>query len=143
MEILDKVGDAFNLVLGGTERFITNMFGSSNERRVRQIGFTRDKQGNPSGFDKGALAIVRGGTAPVTAEVFRQRLEDGLADEIHRMLNEGVVATAADIDLCMIMGAGYPFQMGGITPFLDRVGASERVFGDTFNHPRIAGVTAA
>jgi hypothetical protein len=59
------------------------------------------------------------------------------------MLDEGVVASAADIDLCMIMGAGYPFQMGGITPYLDRCGASERVFGDTFNHPRIAGVAKA
>jgi preprotein translocase subunit SecA len=48
MEILDKFGDAFNVVLGGTERFITRMFGSSNERRVRQIGFVRDKQGNSS-----------------------------------------------------------------------------------------------
>ena len=45
MEILDKVGDAFNLVLGGAERFITNIFGSSNERRVRNIGFSRDKSG--------------------------------------------------------------------------------------------------
>jgi len=125
--------------------FPDRFFDSENLHKLADYGriITRDKQGNPSGFDKGALSIVRGGTAPVTAEVFRQRLEDGLADEIHRMLNEGVVATAADIDLCMIMGAGYPFQMGGITPFLDRVGASERVFGDTFNHPRIAGVTAA
>lgn len=48
MEILDKFGDAFNVVLGGTERFITRMFGSSNERRVRGIGFVRDKQGNSS-----------------------------------------------------------------------------------------------
>ena len=43
MEILDKFGDAFNVVLGGTERFITRLFGSSNERRVRQIGFVRDR----------------------------------------------------------------------------------------------------
>ncbi len=46
MEILDKFSDAFNVVLGGTERFITRLFGSSNERRVRSIGFLRDKQGN-------------------------------------------------------------------------------------------------
>ena len=46
MEIMDKVGDAFNVVLGGAERFITGLFGSSNERRVKAIGFTRDKQGN-------------------------------------------------------------------------------------------------
>ncbi|MCF8540413.1 MAG: enoyl-CoA hydratase/isomerase family protein [Aurantimicrobium sp.] len=125
--------------------FPDRFFDSENLHKLADYGriITRDKQGNANGFDKGALAIVRGGTAPVTAEVFKQRLEDGLADEIHRMLAEGVVASAADIDLCMIMGAGWPFQMGGITPYLDRCGASERVFGDTFNHPRIAGVTAA
>ena len=122
--------------------FPDRFFDSPNLHKIAEHGkiITRDKRGNVSGFDKGALQIVRGGTAPVTAEVFKQRLEDGLADEIHRMLAEGVVASAADIDLCMIMGAGWPFQMGGITPYLDRCGASERVFGDTFNHPRIAGV---
>jgi 3-hydroxyacyl-CoA dehydrogenase len=125
--------------------FPDRFFDSENLHKLADYGriITRDKRGNANGFDKGALAIVSGGTAPVTAEVFKQRLEDGLADEIHRMLAEGVVASAADIDLCMIMGAGWPFQMGGITPYLDRCGASERVFGDTFNHPRIAGVTAA
>jgi hypothetical protein len=29
--------------------------------------------------------------------------------------------------------------MGGVTPYLDRVGASERVFNDTFHHPVIRG----
>ena len=56
------------------------------------------------------------------------------------MLQEGVVSAPEDIDLCMILGAGWPFQMGGVTPFLDRVGASERVFGDTFHHPDDAAV---
>ena len=48
MEILDKVGDAINVVLGGAERLITGLFGSSNERRVKAIGFSRDKQGRAS-----------------------------------------------------------------------------------------------
>jgi len=30
--------------------------------------------------------------------------------------------------------------MGGATPYLDRDGASERAFGDTFHHPKIVGV---
>ena len=58
------------------------------------------------------------------------------------MLDDEVVAAAEDIDLCMILGAGWPFQMGGITPYLDRVGASERVFGGTFHTPRIEGTEA-
>uniref|UniRef100_A0A7C2P2L9 Protein translocase subunit SecA n=1 Tax=Schlesneria paludicola TaxID=360056 RepID=A0A7C2P2L9_9PLAN len=46
MEVLERIGDVFNAGLSRAERFITGMFGSSNERRVRQIGFLRDKQGN-------------------------------------------------------------------------------------------------
>ena len=59
------------------------------------------------------------------------------------MLETQVVHAAEDIDLCMILGAGWPFQMGGITPYLDRVGASERVFGGTFHTPAIRGIGAA
>ncbi|GAB2819711.1 3-hydroxyacyl-CoA dehydrogenase NAD-binding domain-containing protein [Alpinimonas psychrophila] len=100
----------------------------------------RDKKGAVTGFDKGAEAIIRGGSSPITQDEFRVRVEDGLADEIHRMLDEKVVVGAEDIDLCMILGAGWPFQMGGVTPYLDRVGASQRAFGGTFHTPLIRGV---
>ena len=52
------------------------------------------------------------------------------------MLDEGVVAEAQDIDLCLILGAGWPFHLGGITPYLDREGVSERVTGERFLPPR-------
>lgn len=45
MEILDRIGDFFNAATGKIERGITRMFGSSNERRIRELGFTRDKAG--------------------------------------------------------------------------------------------------
>ncbi len=48
------------------------------------------------------------------------------------MLDEGVVAEPQDIDLCMILGAGWPFHLGGVTPYLDRSGTSERVTGKRF-----------
>ena len=47
-----------------------------------------------------------------------------------------------DIDLCLILGAGWPFIDGGASPYLDREGASERVFGDTFHHPPIRGIAS-
>ncbi|MBW4032614.1 MAG: 3-hydroxyacyl-CoA dehydrogenase [Acidobacteria bacterium] len=104
----------------------------------------KDAKGKVKGFDPAAMAIVMkhvpAGATPSTAAELRQRIEDGLADEIHRMLDEKVVAAAEDIDLCLILGAGWPFQMGGITPYLDRVGASQRVFGGTFHTPMIVGV---
>ena len=48
------------------------------------------------------------------------------------MLDEGVVAEPQDIDLCMLLGAGWPFHLGGITPYLDRTGVSERAGGGRF-----------
>ncbi|MEJ7705602.1 MAG: hypothetical protein WKF47_19180 [Geodermatophilaceae bacterium] len=48
------------------------------------------------------------------------------------MLDEGVVAQAQDIDLCVLLGAGWPFHLGGITPYLDREGISEKVHRAAF-----------
>jgi len=64
-------------------------------------------------------------------EVLARALE-GLAQEIRIMLDEGVVAAPEDIDLCMILGAGWPFHLGGITPYLDRTGIAEKVTGARF-----------
>ena len=121
--------------------FPDRFFESANLHKLAELGhiFERDSKGKIKGYDPKAVAIVAGGTTPMTGEQLRTRIEDGLADEIHRMLEDEVVAAAEDIDLCLILGAGYPFQMGGVTPYLDRSGASERAFGDTFHHPPIRG----
>ena len=98
----------------------------------------KSKQGKVEDLSKaGRKALKLGSTAVSEAEILR-RVEDELAGEIKIMLDEGVVAAAEDIDLCLILGAGWPFQAGGATPYLDRVGASERTFGGTFHDPRVA-----
>jgi 3-hydroxyacyl-CoA dehydrogenase/enoyl-CoA hydratase/carnithine racemase len=124
------------------EAFPERFYRSENLHKLAEHGklLEKDSKGKIKGIDKTAAKIIGGGKNPWTKEQILQRLEDGLADEIHRMLEDDVVHAAEDIDLCMILGAGFPFQMGGITPYLDRVGASERVFGDTFHHPPVKGV---
>jgi 3-hydroxyacyl-CoA dehydrogenase/enoyl-CoA hydratase/carnithine racemase len=121
--------------------FPDRFFESEKLHKLAELGhiFERDSKGKIKGYDKKAIDIVSGGTSPMTGEELRIRIEDGLADEVHRMLDDGVVSAPEDIDLCLILGAGYPFQMGGVTPYLDRVGASERVFGGTFHTPPIRG----
>ncbi|MEV0420579.1 3-hydroxyacyl-CoA dehydrogenase NAD-binding domain-containing protein [Streptosporangium canum] len=79
-------------------------------------------------LDAEAVALFSGGTSPSTAEEVRLRALRALAEEIRLMLDEGVVAAAQDIDLCMILGAGWPFHLGGITPYLDRTGIAEPRF---------------
>ena len=81
-----------------------------------------------------ALALISKGDSPSTPEQVRTRALTALAIEARMMLDEGVVATASEIDLCMLMGAGWPMHLGGILPYLDRSGISDSVCGSRF-HP--------
>jgi len=83
-------------------------------------------------IDESVAAILAGGDRPSTAGEVRERALEALAEEIRLMLDEGVVAAPEDIDLCMILGAGWPFHLGGITPYLDRAGITEKVTGTRF-----------
>jgi 3-hydroxyacyl-CoA dehydrogenase/enoyl-CoA hydratase/carnithine racemase len=84
-------------------------------------------------IDPEIAAALSGGDRPSSQDQLRQRALEGLAEEIRLMLDEGVVAAAEDIDLCMIMGAGWPFHLGGITPYLDRAGIAEKINGTRFH----------
>jgi 3-hydroxyacyl-CoA dehydrogenase/enoyl-CoA hydratase/carnithine racemase len=147
-ELLELVGLTVGAHVLDTHHaaFPDRFFESANLHRLAEHGriFERDAKGRVKGFDKEAVKIVSpaGGGTPMTAAEILRRVEDGLADEIKRMLDDEVVHAAEDIDLCMILGAGWPFQMGGATPYLDRVGASERVFAGAFHTPPIRGIGA-
>ncbi|MEY3625350.1 MAG: hypothetical protein RL696_731 [Actinomycetota bacterium] len=131
--VLDSM-HAFN-----QERF----YASANLHKLAEYGklLERDGKGKIKGYDRKAIEIVgnSGNGGRSEAEIF-ESVNLGLAREIKLMLDEGVVHSAQDIDLCMVMGAGWPFHLGGITPYLDRTGASERAFGSSFHSPMIIGV---
>ena len=82
--------------------------------------------------DPEVIALLSGGDRPSTGPEVLSRALEGLAQEIRIMLDEGVVAAREDIDLCMILGAGWPFHLGGITPYLDRAAISAKVNGAPF-----------
>ncbi|MFB4308925.1 3-hydroxyacyl-CoA dehydrogenase NAD-binding domain-containing protein [Actinomadura sp. GTD37] len=93
-------------------------------------------------LDPEVVEIFAGGTSPSTEAQVLDRALAALAEEIRVMLDEGVVAAAQDIDLCMILGAGWPFHLGGITPYLDRSGVAERAAGRRFLEPGVASLPA-
>jgi 3-hydroxyacyl-CoA dehydrogenase/enoyl-CoA hydratase/carnithine racemase len=76
-----------------------------------------DDEPNPA-----LVGQLRLGDTPLTEEQVRDRALKALAEEITLILEEGVVAEAADIDLCLIVGGGWPFHLGGITPYLRQHG---------------------
>ncbi|RLA98050.1 MAG: 3-hydroxyacyl-CoA dehydrogenase, partial [Deltaproteobacteria bacterium] len=57
---------------------------------------------------------------------------ENLTKEIDLILKEKVVASSRDVDMAMILGAGWPFFMGGITMYLDLVGITPRVLQKVF-----------
>jgi 3-hydroxyacyl-CoA dehydrogenase len=67
--------------------------------------------------------------APRPADELLEAALEGVADEIRHLLEEGVVGDARDVDTALLLGAGWPFWLGGITKYLDQTGRSERMFG--------------
>jgi 3-hydroxyacyl-CoA dehydrogenase/enoyl-CoA hydratase/carnithine racemase len=86
-------------------------------------------------FADGREEIVVREQAPRSLDELHEAVLEALADEIRRLVDEGVVAEPADVDTCLILGAGWPFWLGGITPHLDATGVSERVTGRRFAEP--------
>ncbi|MEC3853964.1 3-hydroxyacyl-CoA dehydrogenase NAD-binding domain-containing protein [Paenarthrobacter ureafaciens] len=84
---------------------------------------------NDGGISPAAAALLP--TAqPMDPRQVRANILAALAEEVTAMLDESIVAGPEQIDLCMILGANYPFHSGGLTPLLDREA------GTAF-HPRV------
>ncbi|MGW0663395.1 3-hydroxyacyl-CoA dehydrogenase NAD-binding domain-containing protein [Streptodolium elevatio] len=145
MVLLELVGPAIAAHVSGTlHTAFPDRFGvSPNLERVVKAGKRSFMTWTASGtqeVDPEVAALLEVGTTPLTAEQVRDRALAALAQEIRLMLDEGVVQAAQDIDLCMITGAGWPFHLGGITPYLDRTGVSEKTTGRRFLDPGVASV---
>lgn len=119
---------------------------SPNLRRVVDAGKTSILTwvGGDPVVDPEVAALFERPQAPsgVGAGEILRRSAEAVCDEVRRLLDEGVVADAQDADLCLLTGAGFPFHLGGITPYLDRTGISERVTGARFLPPGIASLPA-
>jgi 3-hydroxyacyl-CoA dehydrogenase/enoyl-CoA hydratase/carnithine racemase len=89
-------------------------------------------------YAEGKEEAVTVGAAPRSVEEITGYVLESLADEIRHLLDEGVVAEAADVDTCLLLGAGFPFFLGGITKHLDQTGVSERIVGRLLAEVRAA-----
>jgi 3-hydroxyacyl-CoA dehydrogenase/enoyl-CoA hydratase/carnithine racemase len=121
--------------------FPERFFASQNLHRLAEVGdvVEKDKSGRVTGWTKQAQKVLETGKSPASEDEILRRVEDGLASEMRLMLDEGVVPEVEDIDLCLILGAGWPFIDGGASAYLDRSGASDRAAGGTFHTPPLRG----
>ena len=131
------VGQSLNSSLGERYRISPTI-----ERLVKagvKTFYVKDEKGNQS-INPEAAACLQPGDKPSTADQVRLRALTALASEARMMLDEGVIATPAEIDLCMILGTGWPLHLGGILPYLDREGISEAVTGQRFHQRGVASL---
>ena len=84
---------------------------------------------NPKGDGKATVdpsAYAAAGVAPRAgapgAEEIRDRLVLAMVNEAARTLADGIAASAADVDLAMIMGTGFPPFRGGLLRYADDLG---------------------
>lgn len=154
LALLDLVGTAVADHVGkvlaeelGTERFpVSPGLATMVERSARfteRVGGQVHPQVTPEVEDAFGTArdggVERDGAeAPVGQELL-DRVLRGLAEESRLMLEEGVVERPEQIDLAMILGAGFPRHRGGLTPYLDQTGASAAAGGGAFHGKRFAG----
>lgn len=61
-----------------------------------------------------------GGPGALTEAGVLDAVVAGLREEVALILEEGVVPGPAPIDIAMVLGAGWPLHLGGITPYLER-----------------------
>lgn len=144
LQLLQLVGPAVALHVLETlqDAFPDRFWSSPNLQRIVAAG----KPGylvsakKPGVLDPEVAALLVQGDVALTEEQVLGRVLDALAREIGVMLEEGVVDEVQDIDMSMVLGAGWPFALGGIAPYLDRVGASVRMTGAPFLAPGVASL---
>jgi 3-hydroxyacyl-CoA dehydrogenase/enoyl-CoA hydratase/3-hydroxybutyryl-CoA epimerase len=92
--------------------------------RKNGLGFYRYAQGSEPQVDPGVLAeiwpsIQAGPVEGHDEGAIRERLILAMINEAARVLDDRIVARAADVDLGMIMGTGFPAFRGGLLRFAD------------------------
>ncbi|MPZ73475.1 MAG: 3-hydroxyacyl-CoA dehydrogenase [Nitriliruptorales bacterium] len=80
-------------------------------------------------YEEVSAILPPAGGEKLTPEQIRSAAVEATVDEAKIMLDEGVVADARDIDTGLLLGAGWPFFMGGICMYADETGLSEKLFG--------------
>jgi 3-hydroxyacyl-CoA dehydrogenase/enoyl-CoA hydratase/carnithine racemase len=137
-ELLDLVGlpVAFHVTetlnqAFGPERFPLNANLKKMVETRKAVFYLRD--GKRKQIDPEVEGLwVRSGRKDFHPEEIQERVLSSLARETDLVLHEGVVTSSRDVDLAMILGAGWPFFMGGLTMYLDLAGITPRVLQKVF-----------
>jgi len=134
MRLIDEVGvDVTDFIFGEMAHYFPERFKSSTVcRRMLDAGIKGRKNGASTGFytyadGKEALnpamaPFASAEKSPLTAAAITERLNRVMIDETKRVLDEGVLKTAEEADLALLMGTGFPAFRGGLMRYAKSIG---------------------
>ena len=130
MEVAYHAGQALAAAFGdrlAPARSLTTLAKSNRPGRKGGRGFYLYEGARPKGIDPSVYADMgmsspRSDPDPARA---RDRTILAMVNEAARVLEDGIVPSAADVDLGMIMGAGFPPFRGGLLKYADDRGLHE------------------
>lgn len=102
---------------------LTALQGTGRTGKKGKLGFYRYSGGKEQGPDPDLLELLElpsAGDGP-GADAIRARLILAMINEGARTLEDGIVASAGEVDLAMIMGTGFPPFRGGLLRFADEL----------------------
>ena len=126
LRLIDEVGvDVCDFIYGEMKHYFPGRFtGATICARMLAAGLKGRKNGASSGFyaygeGKEGLNPAMAPFAPGTvvqleAKAIQDRLNGVLIAETKRVLDEGVLQTADEADLALLLGAGFPAYRGGL-----------------------------
>jgi 3-hydroxyacyl-CoA dehydrogenase/enoyl-CoA hydratase/3-hydroxybutyryl-CoA epimerase len=97
--------------------------GKKNGKGVYLYENGRRKGPDPAVYGLIGIATPRPASAPAIVE----QMILSMINEASRILDEKIVASAAELDLAMIMGTGFPPFRGGLLRYADTVGSAQIV----------------
>ncbi|HWV16420.1 MAG TPA: fatty acid oxidation complex subunit alpha FadB [Cellvibrio sp.] len=105
--------------------FAAGRLGQKNEKGF--YDYTLDKKGKPAKVpSEEALAVIKPtvtGSLEVSDEDIIARMMVPMVTELARCLEEGIVETAAEADMALVYGTGFPPFRGGVFRWVDSLGA--------------------
>ncbi len=109
--------------------FENKRYGQKNGKGY--YSYVPDKKGKPKKVvDQDTYELIRAGVADrceFAAEEVIARLMLPMVNEVARCLEEGIVATAAEADMALIMGIGFPPFRGGACRYVDQMGIANYI----------------
>ena len=121
-KVANILGDAFGDRMTKST-VVEKLYADGRHGKKNGKGLYQYKDGKRQGPDVSVYRVIGvGSPKPADANAVVERMLLAMINEASLILDEKIVASAAELDLAMIMGTGFPPFRGGLMRYADKLG---------------------